>query len=166
MGMHKWEDLRHTKHGLRARQAQMKCRMRVVQTTMRAWLFLSLSPAISLHMYCTICPLNKFLFYYFPSLWEFFFLQSLRVRALSLTTGLVVRIQCSHCYKWPQSLARNWSPTSSCHRLRPPEIIPIWSFLSYSMCSTTNQYWKSLCSLVRCLCLVLFLKVKMNNITN
>ena len=41
---------------------------------------------------------------------------------LSLTTGLVARIWCSHCVTWPQSLAGNLSPASSHCRLRLPEI--------------------------------------------
>ena len=39
---------------------------------------------------------NKYFFHYFPSCGNSF-LQSQRARALSLTTGQVVRIWCSHC---------------------------------------------------------------------
>ena len=51
------------------------------------------------------------------------FLQSWRARALSLTIGLVARIQYSNCETRPQSLARKGSPTSSHCRSKPHKII-------------------------------------------
>ena len=57
------------------------------------------------------------------SLWKFISCKATQARALSLATGLVARIQHSHCLSlWVQSLAGNWNPSSSHCRPRPSKI--------------------------------------------
>ena len=59
---------------------------------------LSESACVSLYTYCTLFPPNKhFTCFTTFCLCGSSFLQSQRARALSLATGLVARIQCSHC---------------------------------------------------------------------
>ena len=81
----------------------------------------SVSACLSIHMYCTFFFLRNTC-----SLLSFFvrilFMKSQRARVLSLATGLVARIWCSHYFYLTQSLARNWRPASSDCRPRPPKI--------------------------------------------
>ena len=59
--------------------------IKVTQTTKREWLRDSFpeSAFASIHTYCTLFPLNKYLFHYILSLWEFF---SAKLKARALVT--------------------------------------------------------------------------------
>ena len=71
------------------------------------------------------------------------FLQSWRVRVLSLTPDRVAKIWCSWCSDMTSILnlwLRNWNLTSSCCRLRPPEISST-SISHQVMSSSLGQYF-------------------------
>ena len=86
------------------KEIQKKCLIKVIQTAKRVQLSDSASEAayVFIHMYCTLFLLiNTFLFkmlHYFLCLWTFFFFKAEGPGPLSLTTGLVPRIWCSHCH--------------------------------------------------------------------
>ena len=85
------------------KETQKKCPIKVIQTIMRAQH--SESARVSICMYCTFFPSNK-CFTSFTTFWLYWnsFLQSQKARALSLTTGLVARIQLSLCHN-PTSIS-------------------------------------------------------------
>ena len=77
------------------------------QTTVRAELSFWVNPCLSTHT--VLFPLNKdYFFHYFPFFSWNSFLQSQTARALSLTTGLVAKIQSSHCSYLTS--ASDWDP--------------------------------------------------------
>ena len=85
---------------------------------------LSLPVYLSRYTVCTLFPPNKYLTCFTTfCLCGNSFLQ--RPGSLSLTTGLVARIWCSHCCDPAQSLVGNPGPAPSCCRLRLPKIISI-----------------------------------------
>lgn len=83
------------------KETQKKCPMRVIQTATRVGLSDSLpeSACVSVHMYCTFFPLNK---YFTTSLLSIFvgilFCKAKRPGPLLLTMGLVGRIWCFRCH--------------------------------------------------------------------
>ena len=85
-----------------AKGNQKKCPIKVIQTTTRVRLSLSESTCVSTHTYHTLFPPSKHLS---PTLHLCgTSLQSWRVWALSLATGLVVRAECSHWHN-PASIS-------------------------------------------------------------
>ena len=97
-----------------------QCPIKVIQTTTRVLLSLSLPVCLSAHtgLFFLLTNTGFTIFHLCANS----FLQSQRARALSLTSGLVTRIWCSHCHNPNLSLARNQSPASSCCRPRALEI--------------------------------------------
>ena len=104
---------------------------------LRVWLSLSLSlslslgayPRESIHSLHIPFPPNK----YFTCFTTFhlhgnFLLQSRRARALSLITGRVARIWCSHHQDPTSSLAGEPKPCLKLHRTKPSEIITMAMF--------------------------------------
>ena len=73
-----------------------KCPIKVLQTAMRARLSLSLPVCLSTRTVLLLSLMNTFLVSLLSVFVGILFLQSCRARALSLTTGLVARIRCSH----------------------------------------------------------------------
>ena len=71
----------------------------IIQTATRAWLrdTLKSPPRVSLHMYFALFPSNKYFTCFILSIFVgILFPRSRRARDLSLTTGLMARIRCSH----------------------------------------------------------------------
>ena len=76
----------------------------MTQTATRAWLFLWAYPCVYLHvLYSFFLLINTLLVSLLSIFVGILFLQSCRARALSLTTGLVARIQC-FCRHNPTSI--------------------------------------------------------------
>ena len=108
--------LRYTKYGLWPRQIKMIGLRKTRVMLHKSYLNYHKGKTRGLSLWAHLCV--------FPHIWTIFppskyftcfttfclygnsFLQSQRARALSLTTGLVGRISCFHCYNPPQSLAR------------------------------------------------------------
>ena len=121
------------------KETQKKCPIKVIQTATRARHCLSEPARVSIHTYCTFFLLINTLLVSLLSIFVgILFWQSHRARALSLTTGLVARIWCTH-HCDPTSIT-GWElkPTSSCCRPRPPEIRSTLFFLTarlyYTIC--------------------------------
>ena len=107
-----------------------QCPIKVSQTTTRVLLSLSLPVCLSAHtgLFFLLTNTDFTVFHLCANS----FLQSQRARALSLTSGLVARIWCSHHHDPSLSRARNQSPASSFCRPRALEIKP-WLALVYTL---------------------------------
>ena len=115
------------------------------------------SDHVSINMYCSPFPPNKHLTCFTTfCLCGNYFLQSGRARALSLTTGLMARIRCSHCW---DLISVSGQGTSSHCRQRPPGIsftglalssqkhcwadVPVTYFLRYQIVSSVWRLFRA-----------------------
>ena len=105
-----------------------QCPIKMIQTTTRVLLSLSLPVCLSAHtgLFFLLTNTGFTTFHLCANS----FLQSQRARALSSTSGLVARIWYSHRHDPSLSLARNQSTASSCCRPRALEIKPWLSVVS------------------------------------
>ena len=113
-----------------SKETQKKFCIKVTQTTTKAKFRDSPSESaqVSIHTYYTLFLNKYFICFTTFCLCRVSFLQSWR-SSLSLTTGLVVRVQGSH--HWDPTSNSGWEPKSpsSCHRLRPLDLRVNQSFL-------------------------------------
>ena len=111
------------------KETQKKYPIKVIQTTLRAWLSnsgtlpLNLPVCVSTHTVLFFPLINTLLAMLLSIFVEFLFYKAEVPGPLSLTTCLLSRIWCFHHYDPVQFLAGNISPTLSHCRLNPPEIM-------------------------------------------
>ena len=135
MHAHTWEDpkiykiqiQKQAKQGDWPKETWKKCPTEVLQTTdtTRAWL--SLIPSVCLST--SILFLKTYVSLLTISMWNSF-LHSWQARTLSLATGLMVWIQCPHCWGLTSISGQELKSASSCYRPRTVQKRSSWPRLS------------------------------------
>ena len=132
--------LKYTKCRLWTRRIKMtgrrkpkKCPLKVIQITMRTWLWDSESIHVSTY-FSFFFLINTLLVSLLSICMGILFLQSQRARALSLTSDLELGLDALITVTQPQPLTRNWSSTWSLCRLSHPRS------RSYSICLSLTYF--------------------------